>query len=101
MFCPKCGAQYESGAVCAACGEPLPPLPGPEDSREGGLSLKVRLVSLIAPANTSGWAIAAGYAGLFAVFLAFFFVPGPIAIVLGIVALRDLKRNPWKFFWKE
>ena len=40
----------------------------------------------------SGGAIAAGYAGLFALipFLA------PVALVLGILAIRDLKKNPDK-----
>jgi len=39
--------------------------------------------------HTSGWAIAAGYAGLFAV-LCF---PAPIALILGIIALQDCNRR--------
>lgn len=46
----------------------------------------------ILPIGRSGWAIAAGYAGLFA--LAIF--PAPLALALGLVAVRDLKRHPAK-----
>lgn len=42
------------------------------------------------PVGRSGWAIAAGYAGLFA----FVFFPAPIALVLGIVAVLDLRKHP-------
>jgi hypothetical protein len=40
----------------------------------------------------SGLAIAAGYLGIFSLFL----VPGPLALALGIFALRDLKEHPHK-----
>jgi hypothetical protein len=40
----------------------------------------------------SGFAIAAGYLGLFSVFL----FPAPLAIIFGILALRDLKAHPEK-----
>ena len=41
------------------------------------------------PIGRSGWAIAAGYAGLFA----FLIFPAPIAFVLGVVALFHLRRR--------
>ena len=44
----------------------------------------------VIPINTSGLAIAAGYVGLISV-LCF---PAPFALLLGILALRQLKRNP-------
>lgn len=44
----------------------------------------------VIPINTSGLAIAAGYVGLISV-LCF---PAPVALVLGILALRQLKKNP-------
>lgn len=49
-------------------------------------------VRMLLPVGRSGWAIAAGYAGLFAMtcFLA------PVAIVLGYMALRDIKRSGGK-----
>ena len=46
----------------------------------------------VLPVGRSGWAIAAGYLGLFAVLV----LPAPVALAIGIVALRDLKRNPSK-----
>lgn len=44
----------------------------------------------VVPVNTNLLAILAGYAGLVSV-LCF---PAPVALVLGILALRQLKRNP-------
>lgn len=54
-----------------------------EDEGDGGLQFVV-------PVNTSGLAIAAGYMGLISV-LCF---PAPVAFILGILALRHLKKNP-------
>jgi len=46
---------------------------------------------LLLPVGRSGWAIAAGYLGLFA----FLIFPAPLALGAGLMALRDLKRpNP-------
>jgi membrane protease YdiL (CAAX protease family) len=50
------------------------------------------VLRFILPVGQSGLAIAASYAGLFSMLLVF----GPLAIVLGILALRDIKRNPKK-----
>jgi hypothetical protein len=47
---------------------------------------------LLLPIGCSGWAVAAGYAGLFSVLL----LPAPLAILFGVLALRDIKRNPKK-----
>jgi hypothetical protein len=44
----------------------------------------------VLPVHTSGLAIAAGYVGLISV-LCF---PAPVALVLGILAIRHLKKNP-------
>jgi hypothetical protein len=45
---------------------------------------------MLLPVGRSGWAIAAGYLGLISV-LAF---PGPFAVIAGILAIRDMRRNP-------
>ena len=50
-----------------------------------------RGLAWILPVHRSGLAIAAGYVALFGIFI---FVLAPVALVLGIFALRDLKRNP-------
>ncbi len=44
---------------------------------------------MLLPIDRSLWAIAAGYFGLFSV-LCF---PAPISIILGVVALRDIKKS--------
>ena len=46
----------------------------------------------LAPRERSKWAVAAGYLGLCSVIL----LPGPFAIVAGIVGIRDLKAHPEK-----
>jgi len=43
------------------------------------------------PIGRSGLAIAAGYVGLVAIFV---FPAAPVAIVLGALAIRDIKANP-------
>jgi hypothetical protein len=47
---------------------------------------------MILPVGRSGLAIAAGYAGLFSLLIVF----APIALLLGIAAIIDIKRNPKK-----
>jgi hypothetical protein len=49
-----------------------------------------RTMEAMLPVNRSGLAIAAGYAGLFSILLVF----APIALVLGVLALRDLSSKP-------
>lgn len=52
-------------------------------------------IRMLLPVGRSGWAIAAGYFGLFAV-LCF---PAPIALGLGIVAIMHLRSNPNLHGW--
>jgi hypothetical protein len=86
MYCPQCGAANDNAAAnCASCGASLGvPAPGPV-SLDDDAGMRMLL-----PVGRSGWAIAAGYAGLFA-FIPFF---APIALVLGIIAIVHLKRYP-------
>lgn len=44
------------------------------------------------PVGRSGWAIAAGYLGLFSLLV----IPAPFALVCGLLAVRDIRRNPDK-----
>jgi hypothetical protein len=46
---------------------------------------------MLLPVGRSGWAIAAGYLGLFSLFGG---CVGPIAIVISIIAIRDIKTHP-------
>jgi hypothetical protein len=48
-------------------------------------------IAWVLPINRSGLSIAAGYVGLFGVVLVFL---GPVALLLGLLALRDLRRHP-------
>jgi hypothetical protein len=45
---------------------------------------------LLLPVGRSGWAIAAGYLGLFSLLV----LPAPLALFTGLMAVRDIRRNP-------
>ena len=51
-----------------------------------------RLMRALLPVGRSGWAIAAGYLGIFALLA----VPAPFALLAGLLAMRDIRRNPKK-----
>lgn len=61
-------------------------VPGEDD---GGSSAGMRF---LLPVGRSGWAIVAGYLGLFSILM----FPGPFAVLAGILGVRDIKRNPNK-----
>lgn len=46
--------------------------------------------SWLLPTGRSGWAIAAGYLGLFSLIL----FPAPVAVIVSLIALRDIRRHP-------
>ncbi len=80
MFCPKCGEPTkDNAATCLKCGYVMPVTPTGSDNLTG-----------ILPTHTSGWAIAAGYLGLFSLIG----IGGPFALVCGIMALKSLKKTP-------
>ncbi|MGB7156811.1 MAG: DUF4190 domain-containing protein, partial [Tepidisphaeraceae bacterium] len=45
---------------------------------------------VLLPVGRSGWAIAAGYAGLLSPLIIF----APLAILFGILAIRDMRKHP-------
>lgn len=47
---------------------------------------------LLLPVGRSALAIVAGYLGLFAVL----FLPAPIALIVGVLAILDIRRHPEK-----
>lgn len=47
------------------------------------------LVRMVLPVGRSGWAIAAGYLGLFS----FGMIPAPIAVIVSIIAIRDISKS--------
>ncbi|HET6266424.1 MAG TPA: GYF domain-containing protein [Acidobacteriota bacterium] len=68
---------------------PPPPLPAAAQQKKPEDDPALRM---ILPIGRSGWAIAAGYLGLFSILL----VPAPFAIITGILAIKDIKQNPEK-----
>ncbi len=95
MFCSKCGKQLPEGvAYCPYCGmstsdspSPSPPPPPPPVVTTEDSTLKYFI-----PIGRSGYAIAAGYLGLFAVTLIF----APLALIFGLLALSDIAKHPEK-----
>jgi uncharacterized protein DUF4339/uncharacterized protein DUF4190 len=63
---------------------PLPP-PTPQPKRLGDDAA----MRMLLPVGRSGWAIAAGYLGLFSLIV----LPAPLALVVSIVALWDIRRS--------
>ena len=88
--CPYCAETIPSGLdVCPICRSDLAEAPvraGSAASRQHDA-----MTRMLIPVDRSGWAVAAGYAGLVSLFC---LVTAPLAIILGVVALRDLKRHP-------
>lgn len=89
MYCQNCGTQLSDGtAVCHHCGSPpLRAIQMPPTNIADDPAMRVLL-----PVGRSLWAIAAGYAGLLAPTV----ILAPVALILGICAIVDLKRHPEK-----
>lgn len=73
-------AAFHAGLVPALA----PPPPPPELPASPGSA------SWLFPTNRSGWAIAAGYLGLFSALL----VPAPFALAAGVLGLLQIRRQP-------
>jgi GYF domain 2 len=88
-------AGQVSGLFPASVPPPLPPIdsipfaapapyaPPPDLGQNAGMRM-------LLPVGRSGWAIAAGYLGLFSVLLIF----APISVAVSIIAIRDIKKHP-------
>ena len=74
---PMAGGYLNQGYVT--------PYPAPQNSSDPLLRMAI-------PIGRSWWAIAAGYFGLFSLIV----LPAPIALILGLVALNDIRQNPEK-----
>ncbi|MBM4090976.1 MAG: DUF4190 domain-containing protein [Planctomycetes bacterium] len=105
--CPHCGQETQVADIyvgrtgpCSGCGKTVT-IPDPRnpfsDVLGPGYSPPPHSVGddpamrILLPVGRSLWAIAAGYAGLFSLFCA---APGPIAVVLGLIAIRDIRQHP-------
>jgi hypothetical protein len=87
MYCPRCGGANDDRANrCANCGREMRAVVPPGADLGDDPVLR-----MVIPAGRSGYAIAAGYAGLFSPFC---LLPAPFAVVLGVLAIRDIRRHP-------
>jgi hypothetical protein len=89
MYCPKCGTQNDDNAFrcinCSAVIQPVPVYQSSDIGDDAGMRM-------ILPVGRSALAIIAGYLGLFSLIL----IPAPLALIFGILAVIDIKKNPKK-----
>jgi hypothetical protein len=101
--CPHCGRQTNVAdqyigqtGPCSGCGQTVTIVALGTEPRPAGAGLgDDALLRMVIPVGRSGWAIAAGYAGLFSLL----FVCAPISLILGIIAVVDLRKHPEKHGW--
>ena len=101
--CPRCGRQTNvaeeyvgQSGPCGGCGQTVTVhAPGMAPKPAGGRLGDDPLLRMVLPVGRSAWAIAAGYAGLFSLTL----FGAPIAFILSIVAIYDLRKHPEKHGW--
>ena len=90
MYCPQCGTQNDDNAFrCVKCNEVIQVIPVRQQPHVIDDTPTMRM---ILPIGRSILAVAAGYTGLFSILL----FPAPIALILGILAVIDIKRHPEK-----
>ena len=71
----------------------IPGLYGPPATAYAGTSLgNDPAMRWILPVGRSGWAIAAGYLGLFAILIR----PAPLALIAGLMAVSDIRKHSEK-----
>lgn len=67
---------------------PVPP-PIPQPAGGSGRIGDDAGIRLLIPVGRSAWAIAAGYLGLFSLIV----FPAPLALIISIIAIRDIRRS--------
>lgn len=83
MFCRECGKEISDKAVvCVNCGVSTIQPSNANASSDAA-------IRMLLPVGRSGYAIAAGYLGLFSVLLIF----APFALLFGILGIKDIKKN--------
>lgn len=86
--CPECGEQILAVArKCRYCGQYL-------DAEAKAQNRPGAFERMLTPVGCPKSAIAAGYLALFATLPLLGMVPGVLAVIFGITALRNIKRDP-------
>ena len=75
------------GNAAASGASPYSPYAAPANQKSIGDDPMMRV---LLPVGRSPWAIIAGYMGLFS----FLVLPAPLALVTGLLAIRDIRKNP-------
>jgi len=80
--CPKCGRPSTVGdGFCTGCGAKL---------ATAAISSEDMALGMLVPHKCTALSVIAGYVGIFSLCV----IPAPVALLLGILALRDLKHKP-------
>ncbi|MCH2600869.1 MAG: DUF4190 domain-containing protein [Pirellulales bacterium] len=96
--CRECGVLIsKTDGICDKCGAAIDnPYATPVTDivdHDAGSKVKPDLgMRILMPVGRSGYAIASGYFGLISVLI----LPGPLALLFGILAIRDIKRHSHK-----
>jgi hypothetical protein len=86
--CPECKREVSDlASACPNCGCPIA-----GHSAVMRQELNEAVMRMLLPVGRSFWAIAAGYLGLFSLLI----IPAPLALICGIMAVREIRRNPDK-----
>ena len=79
LACPAGGTAWQPLST-------LMPLPAAGSSNDIGQNAGMRM---ILPVGRSGWAIAAGYLGLFGLII----LPAPLALIVSLIAIADIRKH--------
>jgi predicted acyltransferase len=82
---------YGQSGPCVGCGQTITAFPAGAAAPPKSLGDDAGM-RLLLPVGRSGLAIAAGYLGLISVLL----LPAPLAVLFGILAIRDIQKHPDK-----
>ncbi len=86
------GNLFQNDMACYAGGSAWQPLasmmslPSAASAQDIGQNAGLRMVL---PVGRSGWAIAAGYLGLFGLII----VPAPLALIISLIAIHDIRKH--------